>query len=336
MVSIQTVLGFTGSVWEEPDIDSISIEDLLSSYTNILFTKLDGDKYYLGWKDDIVRNIPGMIARSVLDATPISIELVDDIKLVSSEYRLVTDGVEKYDTVTLPSKERIIINGGSFIPTSINGSNVFATALATNMSRHGDPIIGSMDIFKDVQLTDISYDGLAENYNTSLILLGGILYDPRKFFDIVGNTTTIRKDISGWLPTLYKQISAETNPYECGLSWPIDINDLKGPETFDRILNLIDSRLVIFDTLEPIELVSRRIPKLFPKLIKGVVTYDGRPSPYRVTKLSGINKAPTRNDLYPHLEDINDIGGSMVYINHTVQDIEPRELLINFVDYEVK
>ena len=50
MSSVYNIYGFTGSVWEEPNIDELKTSELLATYSHILYTVVDNGKFYLGFQ----------------------------------------------------------------------------------------------------------------------------------------------------------------------------------------------------------------------------------------------------------------------------------------------
>lgn len=336
MPVITKVYGFTGTRWVIPVIDGVSTEKLLDLYAEIIFGIKDGERYFLGTKETIRRDITGTVARLVMEATPLTTELVGDVSLVRGEYRLVNSGVELYGTVTFPNDVMLVTNGDSFIATTDNGNERYIYTLTDNMTKFRDPVIGSMDIFADVDVMDITLDNITNHYHTSMLLIGGLLIETRKLYTYLGTTSKVRGKVGGWLPTLYKRISGHISPYACGLGWPINLDDLGNLEVFNKIIEHHSSRLIVFNSPTPVCMDEVPIPKVGTGLINGIICYDGRPSPDRVIKTPHSNRAPSKNGLYPDYCDINNGGGKMVFIDHVVKNIPPMEHIPTFVNYEVK
>ena len=211
----------------------------------------------------------------------------------------------------------------------------YIVALANVMATHQDPVIGTSSLFYDCNVDKITTDTLTTNYEKGLLLIGGILFEIRSFYDYLGTGVNLKGSLSGWLPTLYKRITDAIDPYEVGLSWPLELEALQSVALWNNIIAHKSSRVISFDTPAPVSYEARELPRLFATGIKSFLCYNDRPSPNRVTPILNGFKTPTKNALYPEYADVNDSGSKLVTVEYTVQDITPKEHTIKFINYEV-
>ncbi len=335
MTTVENIFGFTGSVWEIPDIDTLTISELLEGYNDIYFTLRTDDIDYLGTKDTIESTLSIETARARLIIGAPGSLLTEPLTLVKGEWRLITSGEESNNTVLFPDNELIVINGGQFLVTEDNGTERYVVALADNMVRYNDPMVGSCDLFYDCGIHDINVENLTEYYDTGILLIGGMFIPIRDMYTYLGTGVNLVGNISGWLPTLYKKVAELISPYECGLNWPLQLEALQEAELYNKLIGHGTSHIISFDSPAPVTYESNTISRLFPSPITGFLCYDGRPSPNRVTKMASGYKCPTKFDLYPEYIDINDNGSVIVSIDYNVKDITPKEHTIKFITYEV-
>ncbi len=335
MSSVYNIYGFTGKIWEEPNIDELKTSELLATYTHILYTVVDNGKFYLGTRDSIDANYGSTLARAVLNNTPLITELSEPTELNVSEWRLVTDARESNGTTHFPSKEKIVCNGRRFFATEDNGDSRYVIELSNTMGREADPVIGTTDAFYDCELMEANNENITKHYYNSVILVGGIFLDVKSMYDYLGTGVNLNSSIGGWLPILYKKVAECIPPHEVGLTWPIKLGDLKDPDLYRRLLEHRTSRLVVFREKSPITYEKVPISRLYPHHIQGILCYDDRPSPNRVTDMHKIKRCPEMNALYPEFDDLEDNNNSVVTIRYVVKDIAPEEHTINFITYEV-
>jgi len=335
MITLENIYGFTGSKWSVPDVDVLSVSELLDSYTKIYYTLLYNGVYYLGTYDDINDAFTDTVARAVLIRTITSVKIAEPIELIKSEYRIVDDATESNGTVTFPSGESLIMNGGQFIITEKNGDISFVRALTDIMDSNNDLIIGTTDLFYDADCYEFNTDNLTKYYETGFICIGGLLIEIRTLYDYLGTGVNLVGNTAAWIPALYKRVAEHISPSEIGITYPLDWDILSSVTFYNRLVAEVETGIVNIKSPTPVTMISNPIPRIFPQPLTGILCYDGRPSPSRVTKMYGGYKCPTKNDLYPQYADIGDGSGKYVGIDYVVKDIQPREHFICYVNYEV-
>lgn len=335
MISVNNIYGFTGTRWEIPDIDSLSTGELIANYSYVYYTLEQNGRYYLGTMDSVRTDLATIIARAALVLTQLTTEIEAPLELISSKYRGVYDAAESNMTLHFPSSERVVINGGRFIPTEDNGESRYVIGLGNDMIAAQDSFIASSDIFLNCEVKEITAENLTTYFQTGLLLVGGILIEIRSLYDYLGTGVNLKGNLKGWLPTLFKKISPHINPYEMGLTWPIQMEDLKSIELWNRIIDLDSSRLIAFNSPTPVEYNKRRLSALYSDTVESFICFGDRPSNERVTKLIGVNRTPTKKALYPTFVDTMDTGLATITIEQMVDELPPEEHTIKYINYEV-